>query len=329
MLAEAGVRLAVATITGVDPTHRVLLLDGDGESQLSYDALVLATGSRLAGAPFAAAPKVYDADTPDGAARLWQRLEAPHANGEPLTVAVVGGGLTGIEMATEIATENGHARVSLLDGATELAASYEPVARTEIRAALEQLGVDIRSAVRVAGLGEGAVELDGGASLDADIVVWCGGLEATPVPFAGSAPRDPLGRIVVGADLAVAGHDSLFAAGDAASAVLGGGRSAPMSCQLAIPMGKIAGRNAVADLLGEQTEPFSCGGYVTCLDLGAAGAIFTLGWERRLELSGAEAKARKRLINRSLIYPPRGRTLLLEAGMRGSGAATKIESVAG
>jgi NADH:ubiquinone reductase (H+-translocating) len=44
--------------------------------------------------------------------------------------------------------------------------------------------------------------------------------------------------------------------------------------------------------------------YVTCLDLGRSGAIFTQGWERRIEKSGREGKAMKRMINTQIIYPP-------------------------
>ena len=44
--------------------------------------------------------------------------------------------------------------------------------------------------------------------------------------------------------------------------------------------------------------------YITCLDLGCSGAVFTRGWERRVEITGAEAKAVKRRINTEVIYPP-------------------------
>jgi NADH dehydrogenase len=70
-------------------------------------------------------------------------------------------------------------------------------------------------------------------------------------------------------------------------------------------MGAFAGNNAAAELLGVPTKPYHQEAYATCLDLGEAGAIFTLGWERKLKLVGEEAKKTKQQINTVLIYPPR------------------------
>ena len=53
--------------------------------------------------------------------------------------------------------------------------------------------------------------------------------------------------------------------------------------------------------------PIDIGYYVTCLDLGAWGAVYTEGWERRVAVTGAAAKRTKETINRQRIYPPRSR----------------------
>jgi NADH dehydrogenase len=75
------------------------------------------------------------------------------------------------------------------------------------------------------------------------------------------------------------------------------------SCQFAIPLGKLAGHNAVAGLVGERLLEFSPPSYVTCLDLGDAGAVFSTGWDRRVALVGERGKQRKRQIL-SWIEPP-------------------------
>lgn len=72
------------------------------------------------------------------------------------------------------------------------------------------------------------------------------------------------------------------------------------------PLGKVAGHNAAAELLGYDVEPFAAEPYVTCLDLGVGGALFTSGWARTVEMTGFAAKAMKRRITRALIYPPVG-----------------------
>ncbi len=83
------------------------------------------------------------------------------------------------------------------------------------------------------------------------------------------------------------------------------GNYALMSCQHATRMGAFAGNNAAAELLGVPTKPYHQKVYVTCLDLGEAGALFTRGWDRKVEMVGEVAKKTKQEINTVWIYPPR------------------------
>ena len=102
------------------------------------------------------------------------------------------------------------------------------------------------------------------------------------------------------------GVDGVFATGDAARAACDDdGNYALMSCQHATRMGAFAGNNAAAELLGVPTRPYHQKVYVTCLDLGEAGALFTRGWERKVELVGDVAKKTKQEINTVWIYPPK------------------------
>lgn len=87
------------------------------------------------------------------------------------------------------------------------------------------------------------------------------------------------------------------------------GNFAVMSCQHAIPLGRYAGNNAAAELVGMAPMIYSQPKYVTCLDLGAWGAVYTEGWERTVSppTDKAEAKQLKQLkqqINSVWIYPP-------------------------
>jgi NADH dehydrogenase len=107
-------------------------------------------------------------------------------------------------------------------------------------------------------------------------------------------------------DLRVPGAAGVFATGDAAKAACDDiGTYALMSCQHATRMGAFAGHNAAADLLGEPTKPYHQKDYVTCLDLGAAGALLTVGWDRKVGMVGEKAKKTKQEINTVWIYPPK------------------------
>jgi NADH dehydrogenase len=69
-------------------------------------------------------------------------------------------------------------------------------------------------------------------------------------------------------------------------------------------MGRYAGYNVVADLTGAPMLPLNIDWYVTVLDLGAWGALYTEGWDRKVKTTGAAAKETKMIINRQRIYPP-------------------------
>jgi NADH dehydrogenase len=98
---------------------------------------------------------------------------------------------------------------------------------------------------------------------------------------------------------------NIFAAGDVALAATDdSGHHAMMSCQHAIDMGRYAGHNIAADLLGLRTKPYQQPFYVTCLDLGGWGAVYTEGWDRQVKMAGADAKELKIKINTQWIYPP-------------------------
>jgi NADH dehydrogenase len=82
------------------------------------------------------------------------------------------------------------------------------------------------------------------------------------------------------------------------------GNFALMTCQRAISLGRHAGNNVAAQILGVDPTPYSQPKYVTCLDLGAWGAVYTEGWDRQVKLIKEEAKALNTQINTMWIYTP-------------------------
>jgi NADH dehydrogenase len=117
------------------------------------------------------------------------------------------------------------------------------------------------------------------------------------------------------ADLKVRGVANVFAAGDAARAVVDDAHASVMSCQHGRPMGRFAGHNVVCDLVGLPLLPLRIDWYVTVLDLGPAGAVYTTGWDRAVLATGAAARRTKQTINCHRIYPPldRNRREILDA----------------
>ena len=294
----------------------ILTANGTTKS-LSYDRLVVATGGRLFRPSIPGlAEHGFSVDQLADAIALDRHLhglaDRPARNGRD-TIVVAGGGFTGIEAATEMPTrlrailgKDAKPRVIIVERNSVIAPDMGAGPRPVIEDALRKLGVETRLGAGVASLDESGVTLSSGEHIEAETVVWAAGMRAAPLTQQIPAERDNFGRLLVDRDLHVPGVAGVFATGDAARAACDDvGNYALMSCQHATRMGAFAGNNAAAELLGVTTKPYHQKAYATCLDLGEAGAVFTRGWDRKLELVGAEAKKTKQQINTVLIYPPR------------------------
>jgi NADH dehydrogenase len=201
---------------------------------------------------------------------------------------VIGGGLTGIEVATEMvgklntAIEHGPSagqkpapRVILVDRQSRIGSDMGESAVPVIEEALAALGIEVRTGVSIASIDREGVSLLSGERIAAATVVWCTGMAANPLTSLFPVERDRFGRLPVDSFLKVQGMAAEFAAGDAAWLPIDGTHSSVMSCQHARPMGRFAGYNVVSDLLGLPMLPLSIDWYTTILDLGAWGAVYT------------------------------------------------------
>jgi len=315
LLDPIGVRHGVGEVEAIDPVHRAIsLVTSRGDETLSYDRLVFALGSEVMRPDIPGlAEHAFDVDTYGAALRLEDHLaslghSAP-ASGRS-TVVVVGAGFTGIEVAAEMPDKlaraglTGSHRIILVDPNSAVGVSIGAHARPVIEKALSSLHVETRLGVRVVSVEAAGMHLSSGEFIPAQTVIWCVGMRASPLAASFPDARDRLGRLLVDPFMRVADVGGVFAAGDVASCVVDGLHPTVMSCQFARPMGRFAGHNVVADLAGLPMLPLRIDWYVTVLDLGGWGALYTEGWEREVRASGAAAKATKQIINCKRIYPP-------------------------
>ena len=315
VLGPVGVARIEAEVSDIDPARRrVILSDG---APLLYDRLVFALGSRLVRPPIPGlAAHVFDVDTYDAGCRLNAHIAAlprlPPSPGQ-WTALVIGGGLTGIEVAAEmpgklraaLAGAPGEPRVVIVDRQPWIGSDMGEEARAVIDEALSSLGVEKRPGVSVAAIDKDGATLSTGERIDAATTVWCAGMQAHPLTMRFPVERDRFGRVPVDEFLKIEGMAAEFAAGDVAWFPIDGSRSCVMSCQHGRPMGRFAGHNVVCDLLGLPTLPLRIDWYTTILDLGPWGAVCTAGWDRHVATTGEAAKRTKMIINRDRIYPPR------------------------
>lgn len=315
---ETGIRFVRGTVDAVD-THaqKVSIVAPTGDrSDLTYNRLVLASGSQLYRPDIPGLRDyAFSIDQRDEAAEFEAHLKGlaqkPHTPARN-TVVVIGGGFTGIELAAELPArlrrllgEAANCRTIVIERADEIGPELGATPRPIIREALHSQGVELRLGTSVARAdGEGIVTSTG-ERIAAQTVVLTAGMRASPLTGQIPAERDELGRVVVDRDLRVPSVPTVFAAGDVGRAATDdAGHVTLMSCQHALLLGRSAGNNAAADLLGVPGLPYAQPQYGTTLDLGPWGALQTQGWDRVIQAAGPEVKAAKHFINSKLIYPP-------------------------
>ncbi|MBR0831050.1 NAD(P)/FAD-dependent oxidoreductase [Bradyrhizobium manausense] len=315
LLDPVGVTHRIGEVETIDPARRQVSLVGEGGQEvLAYERLVLALGSEVPRPDIPGfADHAFDVDTYAAALRLDNHLASLGRNGPApgqSNVVVVGAGFTGIEVAAEMPDKlrragiAGSHRIILVDPNPVVGATIGDHARPVIKEALSSLEVETRLGERVTAIEAAGVSLSSGEFIPAQTVVWCAGMRASPLAAGLRVERDRYGRLLVDPFMRVADLSHVFAAGDVASSVVDGLHPTVMSCQFARPMGRFAGHNVVADLLGLPMLPLRIDWYVTVLDLGAWGALYTEGWDREVRTSGQAAKATKQTINHKRIYPP-------------------------
>ncbi|EKZ6150448.1 NAD(P)/FAD-dependent oxidoreductase [Klebsiella aerogenes] len=314
-----GIRFLRGSVSQIHPADKTVTWTGsNGESHTqNWDRLVLASGSHVNRAMVTgAAQHAFDLDQLESATTLENHLIAlaqrPQSDARN-TVVVCGGGFTGIEMAMELPTKlraifgsNAKTRVVVVERGPQPGSRYSDALREVIVQASKELGVEWLVNTEVTSVDAAGVNLKDGQRIDSQTVIWTVGVQANNLTAQIDAPRDRQGRLHVNAELQVMGYDDIYATGDVAYAATDDkGNHALMTCQHAILLGKFAGNNAAAGLLGVAPLHYRQETYVTCLDLGAWGAVYTEGWDQQVKLTREEAKKVKVSIVSELIYPPK------------------------
>lgn len=294
--------ITLGRVVDVDPGARwVSLADG---AAIEYDSLILATGSAARWPAVPGAALGHAVGDRAAALRLQDRLRTLPP-GSWLTV--VGGGLTGVELAAEAATAGREWRVRLIT-AGRVGAWLRPAAAQALRRQLARLGVHVVEGVLVSALSEEAVATRDG-DLPSALTVWATGF--TPSPLAGAAglETDVAGRMIVDGALAAPGHPSVLGVGDIA--VPAGDDALRMACQTAIPMGWHAARTVAARAVGRPAPEFRMRYVWTNTSVGRRDGLTQVTRSddapTRLWWTGPAAAAFKELITRSAAATVLGR----------------------
>ena len=302
--AQKNVRVIMARVTAIDVQARRV---HTAEIDLSYDYLVLATGSTHSyfghddWAQYAPGLK-HIADATEIRRRFLLAFEQAEvvqddqARKRLLTFVVVGGGATGVEMAGAIAEvarqtlqhdfrriDPRTSRIVLIEAGPRLLPTFPEALSDYAKRSLQSMGVEVELNRKVTGCDAQGVSVDGGR-IEAATVIWAAGVVASPAAAWIGAEHDRAGRIKVNADLSVPGRPDIFAVGDTASVTEPNGRLVPGIAPAAKQMGHYVGKVMAARVEGRAAPgPFAYRHLGELAAIGRKSAVVKLGY---LQLTG-------------------------------------------
>ncbi|MEU6319179.1 FAD-dependent oxidoreductase [Streptomyces sp. NPDC047009] len=335
MFAGTGVELKQAKVTGVDVDHRtVAVIDANGAEKLEYDTLVYALGSDWndQGVP-GTTEHAYEIAGRPGALRLRERLARLVAG---QTVVVVGGGLTGLEAATEIAEARPDLDVALA-ARGGLGGWLSPKGRRHLRKVFDKLGITLHEHAAVTGVEAGRVVTADGTSIAAAVTVWTTGFAVHPIAKATALDVTDTGQIVVDGTMRSVSHPDVYAIGDAAMVMGPGDRPLRMSCASGVPTAWQAADAIAARLTGGKLPTVSIRYFNQCISLGRKEGViqYVTADDRavRAAMTGRLAAVYKELVckgaawgvaNPTLGMPTRRRRVLREPARAGSAVKASV-----
>lgn len=308
-----GFRFHLGAMEGLDRGARQVFLapahDEDGaliapRRALGYDTLVMAVGGEVNDFH---TPGVHEhallLNTVADARRLHRRIflqclrlnedmeKAPGPQAG-VRIAIIGGGATGVELASELRdaltaygahAEGGqplmHTRISLIEAAPDILSNLPAPLRATVREELARRDIEVMTGQRVEAVTEQGVRIAGGTSLDAQLVVWAAGVKA-PAWLAqlDGLACNPLNQLLVTPTLQTTLDPAIFAMGDcAACQPPGRDKPIPPLAQAAHQQAAYLARVLPMRIAGRETlPPFAFHDHGSLVSLGPDKAVGTL-----------------------------------------------------
>jgi len=272
---QRNTRVMLGEVTGVDRERKNVIMD---DQNIAYDLLVLATGASHgyfghdSWAAHAPGLKTVD-DATEIRRRLLLAFE--HAEMESsasarerlLTIVIVGGGPTGVEMAGSVVElarralaadfrtiDPQHTHVLLIEAGPRLLPGFPETLSRHAEQALRRLGVDVRLKQAVTDCSSIGVML-GNEHVAAATVIWAAGVTASPAAAWLAVAGDRAGRVLVGRDLQPPGMDDIYVIGDTALTHDAAGTPLPGIAPVAKQQGACVAAAIQARLRGKEAPP--------------------------------------------------------------------------
>ena len=225
----------------------------------------------------------------------------PAVRDKLMTIVVVGGGPTGVELAGAFAElarnvlkrdfrriDPGKARVILIEASPVVLSHMPADLAGNAMQQLAELGVQVRASTKVKSITQGGVELDNGEVIEAENIIWAAGVSASPLTRKLGVELDRAGRVKVNPDCSLPAHPEVFAIGDMAFLLQANGKPvpgvSPAAMQEAAHVARIIEDELAAPGPGHVTRPpFKYWDKGTMATIGRSAAVAFVG---RLHLTG-------------------------------------------
>ncbi|NET47534.1 MAG: NAD(P)/FAD-dependent oxidoreductase [Merismopedia sp. SIO2A8] len=308
-------QVLMGEVVAFEPERQCITLK-NGEV-VDYDSLIVATGAKHhyfgkdEWAGIAPGIKTIE-DALEVRRRIFLAFEAAEKETDPArrkalqTFVVVGGGPTGVELAGALAElaygtlkddfrniDTSQTEVLLLEGMDRVLPPYPTELSTKAQQSLESLGVTVRTKTLVTGIDGDVVTLKTGDKIEtllAGTVLWAAGIQASPlgkvIAEKTGAELDRAGRVMVEADLSIAGYPNLYVLGDLAHYAHQGDRPLPGTASVAMQQGEYLGKVIRKRLADQVVSPFRFKDYGSMAVIGRNAAVANLGFAK---LSGFPA----------------------------------------
>jgi NADH:ubiquinone reductase (H+-translocating) len=261
LIRGTGVELRVGQVGHIDHARRTLAV---GDERIDFDTLVLALGSHVDVDSVRGVREHAMAVEFGSVERIHQALKKTAARAG--RVAIVGGGLTGIELASEIAERFAELQVTLVSQ-TPLAETWSAAARAHALGSLRRFGVRVEEGSHIRAVHERHLETDRG-DLPFDVCIWAGGFVAHPLGWNSGLKVNQHGQALVDSQLRSVSHPAAHVIGDLATVAPELTPQMPMGCKSAMPAGAWAAENIARRLRGLPEQPLQYGVPFFCVSLG-------------------------------------------------------------
>jgi NADH:ubiquinone reductase (H+-translocating) len=262
--------------TGIDPTTSTVSLS---TQSIRFDYLIIANGSRT---HFPDAIKglrehTHGVKSIPAALNFKQQFERALLNRietqtrtchvQPFNIIIGGAGLSGVEIAAEIAAyekrfyKNGNfgcrgIDVYLIDAAKSILFGMDPFLVNTAYKRLFQLGVHVLNGNRISEVRANEILLDNGKSLHFEFMIFTGGISASSLTQYLGFEINARGHLIVDENLNIPTHENIYAIGDVTQALNEEGQYIPPTVQLAQQGAEHVALNILRTLKKKSKKPF-------------------------------------------------------------------------